>query len=188
MNDQKNQAGQENVFDPHLAVSHANSGISRRGFLGLAAASVFLAGADGQASRPESRNGIPYRMLGRTRDKVSVVGLGCYHLGKQADAEESIRIIRTGLDEGINFLDNCWDYNGGESEMRMGNALRDGYRQKAFLLSKIERRTKARGGSQISESLSRLQTDRIDLLQFHEVIRDNDPDRIFAAGGAIEAA
>jgi len=69
---------------------------------------------------------------------VSLIGLGGYHLGKQADPQESIRIIRKGLDEGINFLDNCWDYNGGESEIRMGNALRDGYRQKAFLMSKID--------------------------------------------------
>jgi predicted aldo/keto reductase-like oxidoreductase len=187
MNDQKNQAGQENVFGSLRDADHANSGISRRGFLGFAAASVFLAGADGQASRPESRNGIPYRTLGRTGEKVSVVGLGGYHLGKQADAQESIRIIRTGLDEGINFLDNCWDYNGGESEIRMGNALRDGYRQKTFLMSKIDGRTKAAATSQINESLRRLQTDHIDLLQFHEVIRENDPDRIFAEGGAMEA-
>jgi aryl-alcohol dehydrogenase-like predicted oxidoreductase len=125
--------------------------------------------------------------LGHTGEKVSVVGLGGYHLGKQADPQESIRIIRTGLDEGINFLDNCWDYNGGESEIRMGSALRDGYRQKAFLMTKIDGRTKAVAASQISESLRRLQTDRIDLLQFHEVIRGNDPDRIFAEGGAMEA-
>ena len=101
--------------------------------------------------------------------------------------EESVRIIRTGLDEGINFLDNCWDYNGGESEVRMGKALRDGYRQKAFLMSKIDGRSNAAAASQINESLRRLQTDRIDLLQFHEVIRDTDPDRIFAEGGAMEA-
>ncbi len=192
MKDQKNQPGQERVYDPHLVVASqnhdpANSGISRRGFLGYAAASIFLAGADQQTSRPESRNGIPYRMLGRTGEKVSLVGLGGYHLGKQADPQESIRIIRTGLDEGINFLDNCWDYNGGESEIRMGNALRDGYRQKAFLMSKIDGRSKAAATDQINESLRRLQTDRIDLLQFHEVIRDTDPDRIFAEGGAIEA-
>ena len=192
MNDQKNHARQEKVHDPHLAMtsqSHdpANSSISRRGFLGFAAASIFLAGADQQTSRPESRNGIPYRMLGRTGEKVSLVGLGGYHLGKQADPQESICIMRTGLDEGINFLDNCWDYNGGESEIRMGNALRDGYRQKAFLMSKIDGRTKAAATGQINESLRRLQTDRIDLLQFHEVIRDTDPDRIFAEGGAIEA-
>src|SRR5256884_1290569 len=87
----------------------------------------------------------------------------------------------------VNFLDNCWDYNGGESEIRMGNALRDGYRQKAFLMSKIDGRTKAAAASQINESLRRLQTDRIDLLQFHEVIRDTDPDRIFAEGGGMEA-
>jgi predicted aldo/keto reductase-like oxidoreductase len=191
MND-KNQSRQEEVNDPHLAVnspndSPANSGISRRGFLGFAAASIFLTGAGQLASPPESRNAIPYRTLGRTKEKVSLVGLGGYHLGKQADAQESIRIIRTGLDEGINFLDNCWDYNGGESEIRMGNALRDGYRQKAFLMSKIDGRSKAAATSQIEESLRRLQTDHIDLLQFHEVIRDNDPDRIFADGGAMEA-
>jgi aryl-alcohol dehydrogenase-like predicted oxidoreductase len=133
------------------------------------------------------RNGVPYRTLGRTREKVSLVGLGGYHLGKQADPRESIRIIRTGIDEGVNFLDNCWDYNGGESEIRMGNALRDGYRQKAFLMSKIDGRTKAAAASQISESLRRLQTDRMDLLQFHEVIRDTDPDRIFGPEGALEA-
>jgi predicted aldo/keto reductase-like oxidoreductase len=101
--------------------------------------------------------------------------------------EESIRIIRTGIDEGINFLDNCWDYNGGESEIRMGKALRDGYRQKAFLMTKVDGRTKAAAAAQLNESLQRLQTDRIDLLQFHEVIRDSDPERIFAEGGGMEA-
>jgi uncharacterized protein len=192
MNDKKNQHQQEKVGGPHLAVTSpkedpANSGITRRGFLGFAAASIFLTGAGELASPPESRNGIPYRTLGRSKEKVSLVGLGGYHLGKQADPQESIRIIRSGLDEGINFLDNCWDYNGGESEVRMGNALRDGYRQKAFLMSKIDGRSKTAASSQIEESLRRLQTDHIDLLQFHEVIRDNDPDRIFAEGGGMEA-
>jgi uncharacterized protein len=165
----------------------ADAGISRRGFLGFAAGSILLAQVGQQAPAAESKNGIPYRTLGRTREKVSLIGLGGYHLGKQADPQESIGIIRTGLDEGVNFLDNCWDYNGGQSEIRMGKALRDGYRQKAFLMSKIDGRSKAAATSQIEESLRRLQTDRIDLLQFHEVIRDNDPDRIFAEGGAMEA-
>ncbi len=192
MDHKKNQQGQEDSshLDPAL-VSKTNdaavAGVSRRGFLGFAAASIFLAGADQQASRTEFRNGIPYRTLGRTKEKVSLIGLGGYHLGSQSDPQESIRIIRTGLDEGVNFLDNCWDYNDGESEIRMGNALRDGYRQKAFLMSKIDGRTKAAAASQINESLRRLQTDRIDLLQFHEVIRDTDPDRIFAEGGGMEA-
>jgi len=192
MDSKKKQPSPENSLLPDLAsVSRvqeaADASISRRGFLGFAAASIFLAHADQQFPRLESRNGIPYRTLGRTREKVSLIGLGGYHLGKQADPQESIRIIRAGLDEGVNFLDNCWDYNGGESAIRMGNALRDGYRQKAFLMSKIDGRTKAAAASQINESLRRLQTDRIDLLQFHEVIRDTDPDRIFAAGGALEA-
>src|SRR5580693_2532560 len=192
MNNQKNQQSQEDSSHPHLTSvsgSHdkADSGISRRGFLGFAAASIFLANAEQQVRGAESKNNIPYRTLGRSGEKVSIIGLGGYHLGKQADPQESIRIIRTGLDEGINFLDNCWDYNGGESEIRMGNALRDGYRQKAFLMSKIDGRTKTAAASQINESLRRLQTDRIDLLQFHEVIRDTDPNRIFGKGGALEA-
>ena len=193
MTTRKNQPSQEDMLHPHPASlpktqeEAGEIGISRRGFLGFAAASIFLAHTDRNSSGSESRNGIPYRTLSRTGEKVSLIGLGGYHLGKQADPQESIRIIRKGLDEGINFLDNCWDYNGGESEIRMGNALRDGYRQKAFLMSKIDGRTKAAAASQINESLRRLQTERIDLLQFHEVIRDTDPDRIFAAGGALEA-
>jgi aryl-alcohol dehydrogenase-like predicted oxidoreductase len=192
MNSKKNQPSQEDLPDPYLAsVSRiqeaAEASISRRGFLGFVTASTLLAHADQKVPSSESTNGIPCRILGRTKEKVSLIGLGGYHLGKQTDPQESIRIIRMGLDEGINFLDNCWDYNGGESEVRMGKALRDGYRQKTFLMSKIDGRTKAAAASQINESLSRLQTDRIDLLQLHEVIRDTDPDRIFAEGGGMEA-
>jgi len=162
-------------------------GVSRREFLGMTAASLLMAAKVSHAAEPESRNGMPYRSLGHTGEKVSLVGLGGYHLARQSDVAESIRIIRTGIDEGINFLDNCWDYNGGESEVRMGNALRHGYRQKAFLMTKIDGRTKTAAVNQLNESLRRLQTDRIDLLQFHEVIRDSDPDRVFAEGGAMEA-
>ena len=161
---------------------------TRRKFLKSAAATVMSARIGRQAWAAGTKTGVPLRILGHTGEKVSIVGIGGYHLARPGvDAEESIRIVRTGLDQGINFLDNCWDYNGGESEIRMGKALRDGYRQKAFLMTKIDGRNKATATSQINESLKRLQTDRIDLLQFHEVIRDNDPDRIFAAGGALEA-
>ena len=118
-----------------------------------------------------------------------MVGLGGYHLVKPELPEtESIRIVRAAIDNGLNFLDNCWDYNGGQSELRMGKALRDGYRQRAFLMTKIDGRDKKTGARQIEESLRRLETDHIDLLQFHEIIRMSDPDRIFAAGGAMEAA
>jgi predicted aldo/keto reductase-like oxidoreductase len=192
MNSKKRQPIQKDSCYPRLSSipgtnDSRDGGISRRGFLGFAAASIFLAHPERQSKRSESRNGVPYRTLGRSGEQVSLVGLGGYHLGKQADPQESIHIIRAGLDEGINFLDNCWDYNGGESEIRMGKALRDGYRQKAFLMSKIDGRTKAAATSQINESLRRLETDRIDLLQFHEVIRDTDPERIFAEAGGMEA-
>jgi uncharacterized protein len=126
-------------------------------------------------------------VLGRSGEKVSLVGLGGHHIVRGADEQQSIRIIRTALDSGINFLDNCWDYNGGVSDERMGKALRDGYRQKAFLMTKIDGQTKQAAAEQLDESLRRLATDHIDLLQFHEVIRDSDPARIFGQGGSMEA-
>jgi predicted aldo/keto reductase-like oxidoreductase len=159
--------------------------MDRRRFLQTAGATTLIASLDKKFANAAET--VPMRELGHTGAKVSIVGLGGYHLGSQADEQESIRIIRTGLDSGINFLDNCWDYNGGQSEIRMGKALRDGYRQKAFLMTKIDGRTKKAATEQLEESLRRLQTDHIDLLQFHEVIRDTDPDRIFASGGGMEA-
>ena len=138
------------------------------------------------ARRPESPNMI-YREFGRTGERVSGIGMGGYHIGKQHDPDESVRLVRTAIDRGITFMDNCWDYNGGISEVRMGQALRDGYRQKVFLMTKIDGRDKNTAARQIEQSLGRLQTDVIDLLQFHEVIRLDDPDVIFAPGGALEA-
>jgi aryl-alcohol dehydrogenase-like predicted oxidoreductase len=135
----------------------------------------------------EANESVPQRALGRTGEKVSAIGLGGYHIGKQADENESITIIRKAIDSGITFMDNCWDYNAGASEIRMGKALRDGYRQRTFLMTKIDGRTKEAAARQIDESLKRLQTDHVDLMQFHEVIRLEDPDRIFSKGGAVEA-
>ena len=146
-----------------------------------------MVGAQDSTSAGEVRNGIPYRPLGRTGELVSLVGVGGYHLGRQADEQEAMRIVRTAIDRGITFLDNCWDYNGGASEIRMGKALRDGYRDQAFLMTKIDGRTKEAAARQIDESLSRLRTDRIDLMQIHEVIRMRDAEQVFAPGGAMEA-
>jgi predicted aldo/keto reductase-like oxidoreductase len=160
--------------------------MERREFLAASAASVAMTAMPGQGDSATPAD-IPRRRLGRTGEEVSIVGLGGFHIGKHPDPNESIRIIRAALDGGINFLDNSWDYNHGESEIRMGKALRDGYRDRAFLMTKIDGRTAASATSQLDESLRRLQTDHVDLLQFHEVIRTEDPDRIFAPGGALEA-
>jgi aryl-alcohol dehydrogenase-like predicted oxidoreductase len=132
---------------------------------------------------------MPYRTLGRTGERVSAVGLGGFHVGdpKKLSEAETIRLIRGALDRGMNFLDNSWDYNEGQSEIRMGKALRDGYRAKAFVMTKIDGRTRESAAKQLDESLRRLQVDTIDLVQHHEVIRFDDPDRIFAEGGAMEA-
>jgi aryl-alcohol dehydrogenase-like predicted oxidoreductase len=129
-----------------------------------------------------------YRVLGSTGERVSAIGLGGWHLGlPTVDEQLSIRIVRSAIDRGLNFMDNSWDYNGGTSEIRMGKALRDGYRDKAFLMTKIDGRSKREATRQLDESLRRLQTDRIDLVQHHEVIRFEDPHRIFDAEGANAA-
>ena len=136
----------------------------------------------------ESNSGMPTRTLGRTGVEVSLMGLGGWHLGfDYIDEDLSIRIIRTAIDNGINFMDNCWDYNDGASELRMGKALRDGYRERAFLMTKIDGRTKEAASKQLDESLKRLQTDHIDLVQHHEILRYEDPHRIFDDQGANAA-
>jgi predicted aldo/keto reductase-like oxidoreductase len=129
-----------------------------------------------------------YRTLGRTGEKVSAIGMGGFHIAQDNLTEDnSIRLIRSAIDRGITFMDNSWDYNEGQSEIRMGKALKDGYREKVFLMTKIDGRTKDTAARQIETCLERLQTDHIDLVQHHEVIRFDDPDRIFAEDGANEA-
>jgi len=142
----------------------------------------------GAVSPPESekRGDMLYRKLGKTGETVSVIGLGGFHIGNPPE-DEAIKLIRAAVDRGITFMDNCWDYHDGDSELRMGKALRDGYRDKVFLMTKIDGRDKKTAGQQLDESLKRFQTDQIDLVQHHEIIRDNDPDRVFAEGGSNEA-
>jgi aryl-alcohol dehydrogenase-like predicted oxidoreductase len=123
--------------------------------------------------------------LGRTHEMVSAIGLGGWHLGlKHVDEPLALRIVRSAIDRGITFMDNSWDYNEGASEIRMGKALRDGYRDKVFLMTKIDGRSRRDAARQLDESLRRLQTDHIDLVQHHEVLRFEDPDRIFDDEGA----
>ncbi len=129
-----------------------------------------------------------YRTLGRTGEKVSAIGLGGFHIAQpNVTEDDSIRLVRSAIDRGITFMDNSWDYNEGQSEIRMGKALKDGYREKVFLMTKIDGRTKEAAARQIETCLERLQTDHIDLVQHHEVIRFDDPNRIFAEEGANEA-
>jgi uncharacterized protein len=165
--------------------------ISRRDFVEMTVAAGVVVGASGSLAElawaVDSKTGMQYRKLGKTGEKVSMMGLGGFHIGVQKDEAESIKIIRTAIDNGVTFLDNCWDYNDGESEVRMGKALRDGYRQRVFLMTKIDGRTREAATKQLEESLRRLQTDHIDLLQFHEIIRPGDPEKVFAAGAGMEA-
>jgi predicted aldo/keto reductase-like oxidoreductase len=135
-----------------------------------------------------ARQGMLYQTLGSTGEKVSAIGIGGWHIGlNSVDEQLSIRIIRTAINRGINFMDNCWDYNEGVSEIRMGKALREGYRDRAFLMTKIDGRSKKEAARQLDQSLRRLQVDMIDLVQHHEVLRYEDPHRIFDDEGANAA-
>ncbi len=165
--------------------------LTRREFLALTVAGASLAGgslpllAD---ERGQTGSGqMQYRTLGRTGEKVSIVGVGGAHLSPHLEESYAISIVRTAVDNGVNFMDNCWDYSGGVCEERMGKALRDGYRRKVFLMTKIDGRDRKTAARQIDDCLRRLQTETIDLLQFHEMLRTSDADRIFAPGGALEA-
>ena len=129
-----------------------------------------------------------YRILGDTGERVSAIGVGGWHLAlKHVDEKLAVRIVREALDRGINFLDNCWDYNEGASEKRMGKALRDGYREKAFVMTKIDGRSKKEAARQLDESLGRLDIECLDLVQHHEILRFEDPHRIFHEDGANAA-
>lgn len=131
---------------------------------------------------------MPTRLLGRTGEPVSVLGLGGWHLGvPRVDEALAIRLVRTAIDRGLTFMDNCWDYNAGESEIRMGKALRDGYRARAFVMTKVDGRSKQEAAKQLDECLRRLQIDCLDLVQHHEVIRFEDPHRLFDEDGAHAA-
>src|SRR6185369_2171355 len=130
---------------------------------------------------------MPMRKLGRTGVQVSLVGLGGFHLGLPKTDAEATRIIHLAIDHGVTFLDNCWDYHDGKSQVRMGKALRGGRRRQVFLMTKIDGRTGAAAAAQIEQCMRALDTDVIDLVQIHEVIRSSDAERVFAPGGAIEA-
>lgn len=159
--------------------------MNRRHFVkgALASAAAISFSRSASAANPEE---IPRRPLGRTGEKISALGIGGFHLSVPPE-KEAIAIVRRGIDGGIDFIDNCWDYADGKSEERAGKALRDGYRERCFLMTKVDGRDAKSAMKQLEESLARLKTDHIDLLQFHEIIRNDDPERIFAKGGAIEA-
>jgi predicted aldo/keto reductase-like oxidoreductase len=164
--------------------------IERREFLGGVAGAI----AGGMMSmtifsqQGNTQNGeMPYRTLGKTGEKVSCIGLGGFHLGQsRLEEADAVTLFQAAVDRGINFSDNSWDYNQGESERRVGKALK-GRRDKVFVMSKFDGRTKQSALKQLDESLQRLEVNHLDLWQFHENIRLEDPDRFFADGGAHEA-
>ena len=136
----------------------------------------------------EQRKGdMVYRPLGKTGEMVSIIGMGGYHIGKIDTEAEAIKMVRTAIDRGITFMDNCWDYHLGTSELRAGKALKDGYRDKVFQMTKIDGRSKKSAMRQVEESLTRLQTDRLDLVQHHEILRMEDPDQVFDENGSMAA-
>jgi uncharacterized protein len=171
----------------------SNVGISRRDFVKgasvLTAATVNSRTFSGRASEapPQGNSAgmVPKRPLGKTGAQVSAIGVGGYHLGATRDQKEANELVSRALDAGINFFDNAWDYHDGMSEERLGVAFK-GKRDQAFVMTKVctHGRGKDVAMRQLDESLRRLQTDHLDLWQIHEVIYFDDPDLIFAPGGA----
>jgi len=147
-----------------------------------------MLGAANLAAQGQSGAQVPKRPLGRTGLEVSALGIGGYHLGSANSDAEAVQIIHEALDAGVNFFDNAWEYHDGLSEERMGRALK-GKRDRAVMMTKVctHGRDKNVAMRQLEESLTRLQTDHLDIWQIHEVIYENDPDLIFAPNGAAEA-
>jgi aryl-alcohol dehydrogenase-like predicted oxidoreductase len=163
---------------------------SRREFMHLAAAAALAEQVIAQTTSA-SATGVPQRVLGRTGEKVSMMCLGGWHIGATKDDAEAIRIMHAAIDEGLTFFDNAWDYHDGHSEELMGKALAtDGRRKKVFLMTKNCERDYEGSKRNLEQSLRRLQTDHLDLWQFHEMVYHNDPDWVFEKGGlkaALEA-
>jgi predicted aldo/keto reductase-like oxidoreductase len=172
-------------------MTEPNSNLNRRDFLQAGAAglaAVSLTAPAGMAQE-KSAGGIPLRALGRTGEKVTMIGLGGFHAAVPEDESASIRLIQRAFDEGITFFDNAWDYMDGKAEDRMGKAIsQGGRREKIFLMTKCCGRTAKDAQSNLEDSLRRLRTDHLDLWQFHEINYDNDPEWVFEKGGAFEYA
>lgn len=164
---------------------------SRREFVTSAARGLSVAALAKQViaqTTPASATGLPQRVLGRTGQRVSIICIGGWHIGAVKDKNEAVRIMHAAIDEGVNFFDNCWDYQDGGAESVMGEALKqDTHRKKVFLMTKNCERDYAGSMKCLEDSLRRLKTDHLDLWQFHELVYDNDPDWIFEKGG-IKAA
>jgi len=157
---------------------------TRRTFLQAAAAGAVA----WPALAAPARNGMPYRKLGKTGEEVSLLCLGGYHIGvRHRTEQEAIAIMRHAVDEGVNFFDNAWAYHGGVSEERMGKALKDGYRDKVYVMTKHKGLDAATAQEQLETSLRRLDIDVIDLWQFHEIVHPDQPEKIYE-NGAIEYA
>lgn len=154
----------------------------------VAGAAGLVMGPSMLAAADTGRQEMPHRPLGKHDPRVSLLCVGGFHLGKPDDPQVAVRIVREAIDNGATFMDNAWDYHHGESEKRMGRALQDGYREKAFLMTKHHGRDKKTAMKQLEDSLQRLKTDHIDLWQFHEIVYDDDPEMLFAPKGGIEAA
>ena len=161
---------------------------TRRDFLKYLIGGLTLGSSYIQAKQKASPSGIPTRPLGKTGEQISIIGLGGHTIAKIRRETEAIGIMHEAIDNGITFFDNSWDYHRGKAEVLMGKALAtDARRDRVFLMSKICARLAKDTTPQIEESLQRLQTDRLDLLLFHGIKRDQDADLIFSDKGALRA-
>lgn len=160
---------------------------SRREFLQVTLAGLAM-GKSMLMAQEDSPNGLPTRPLGNTGERVSIIALGGWDIGTVKDEQQAVAIMHEAIDNGLTFFDNCWDYHQGYSEEVMGKALANGWRDRVFLMTKVCGRDYETAMSNLEDSLQRLQTDRIDLWQFHGTQWDDDAEVIFSEDGALKAA
>jgi aryl-alcohol dehydrogenase-like predicted oxidoreductase len=130
---------------------------------------------------------IPRRPLGRTGHQVTLFSLGGQSTLEEAGHRDAaLAIIHRALDLGVNYIDTAPSYGGGISETNIGQVMRE-RRNEVFLASKSHDRTYEGTKRLIEQSLHRLQTDRLDLYQLHNVRTQDDLDRIFSRNGALRA-
>lgn len=179
----------KNKFDKSREKSATH--LDRRNFIRLTSGVAVATALTPLSITACARNKMAKRVLGRTGEKVSVLTIGGLHMSWietddghiDIDSNEAIGIVRGAIDSGVNFCDNAFSYNEGRSEELMGEALKDGYRDRVLIMTKLTGRRVHRLEEQLEMSLKRYQVDYIDVMQFHAIGSwKGDVDAVYGEG------
>ncbi len=141
-----------------------------------------------QETTPKLGEPLPKRRLGKDGPEITILGMGGHHMAMAPDEKAARELVEAALTEGVRFFDNAESYEDGKAERWMGAALKP-VRQEVFLMTKTyapDERSAESAKRHLAGSLKRLQTDYLDLWQYHSVQTPEDVDRGFREGGAME--